>query len=353
MKVLFVGTEINSLPNKIGGIESTLRELINYLLSQSVEVELIIFDQSEEKRETIELPKGTFVVIRSNRKNLFGNVFISGCNCIVFLQTPFENPYYTFKFFIWKKRRAISCVKMFFTYPPLKGNLFLQRLKMFFLIDKSIVFSNRIYNSLPLFKCQKYLLTPPVSENFVCETKEVIMKSRILFIGRLAREKGIEKVTDTFRELDSNRYNLYISGYYKDEDTANYYNPIINRIEYCNINVVPNNRKNIIYDTPDLSQYDILFLPYESLYSTLDLPLLILEGLVAKCKIVTTEVGAGSFSNPNMFTITRGMNTAEIVRLVDTVSNTEFVEFDYEKLLTRSVGQKFLSILSGKENYAR
>ena len=162
-------------------------------------------------------------------------------------------------------------------------------------------FSDRIRNSVSKFTSKASLLLPPVDDNFFLEKKrrrnKKNKKFRISYMGRLDKGKGADIVIEFFKNnnLDKDLFEFYIYSYpwKNDVESMSMHTYLIEQdtINYVESKVkvystaVDNQLKQIIDDT------DLFLLPYRTLSSTIDSPLVPLEILSRSKIFITTNQG--------------------------------------------------------------
>lgn len=142
------------------------------------------------------------------------------------------------------------------------------------------------------------LLLPPVPENYFLAppAKPQTDKIRVTYIGRTEPGKGIEDVLALFNLLkDLPEIDIELHGFHhrqsdisikihewlSHQDKIRYfYTPLESYSSK-----VDDNARHVLQNT------DILLLPYQKLSSTIDMPLLLLEGMASLCAVVTRAFG--------------------------------------------------------------
>ncbi len=344
MKFLFVGTNANINLEKIGGIESTMRELLSFLKKKNHDVEVLIITNEFEEEKVVSTSFGEIAVKTKStieaRKYLFNNFDV-----INFLQTPFTNPFFALKFLFYKNFNKVATTKLFFTYPTLFQTTFLQKLKLKLLIDTTFVFSKRLENFAKNIVNNVVFLYPPVAKQYIVAGKsrsEENYKKRILFIGRLSEDKGLDVVIDVFKTLPKDKFYLSIMGYFSNKEDEKKYEEKLQNLKIDELKIVAHQKdKNQILP---LDKYDILLLPYQDLGPTLDTPLLILEGLSSNCKIITSNIEPLNYINGNIFFVDNFSNSSAFVKKIEEVWNKKNIAntTDYS---TTTFGNAYLNSL--------
>jgi len=307
MNILFFGSEANLDLYRTGGIESTVRRLIKFLVEYNHKIFVFVIS-SEKYKIDVKLEQGIITIVYDSVENLTNRLLNEKFHIINFLQTPFKNLFFLLKLLVKKKRDNILFIKWFFTYPPFKRNFFQQKIKHFLFIDRYIVFSKRLYESLYSLKRENvFLLNPPVPYEYYKHANTRPKNKSICFTGRISEDKGIEIVIEVFKKLvHDNNIQLNIIGYYSNESDKEKYEPLLNQLNIdINIEKVKKTKftKMMEESILPLRNFEILFLPYQKLLPTLDTPLLVLEGLAAGCKIITSDIGNLDQFQDNLFLV--------------------------------------------------
>ncbi len=345
MKFLFVGSEKNLDLDRIGGIESVMRELISFLVRQGNKVEILLINDDKKDKKVFITENGDvpiFIMKKSEaRKYILGNFDV-----INFLQSPFENPFFALRFFLMKKMKNTLAVKLYFTFPTVNNIDIQQKMKLKFLIDKTLVFSKRMENKLKKITKDVTFLYPPVSEYYIKNKRNNRKKEKIeiLFAGRLSRDKGLEIVIDVFKELPDSEFSKNIIGYFADKSDEEKYLPRLQNINPDKLEIEEHKNENRERAFLPLNQYDILLLPYQELGPTLDTPLLILEGLASGCIIVTSGIEPVSSIEGNIIFVKNFTESSQFIDAIKRIKNPEStrVASDFS---SETFGEKYLKFL--------
>ncbi|MCB0745150.1 MAG: hypothetical protein KDC67_14675, partial [Ignavibacteriae bacterium] len=206
MKLLFVGSESSLNIDRVGGIESTMFELINFLIRKKHDVKIIIIDNVNtnavvKKFATIDISY-TQMNSEAVRKEILNNY-----DAVNFLQTPFENIFFALYFMFLKLTRKVYSTKFYFTYDSLNNSNYLQKVKLKLLINRTFVFSKRLEKNVKRITNNVTLLTPPVADYyFNIKRLDKSEKEKILFVGRISKDKGIDVVIEVFKNLPREKY---------------------------------------------------------------------------------------------------------------------------------------------------
>ena len=344
MKIVFVGSGKQTDPFKIGGIENSVQRLINYLVVERNSVMLLLVSNKQKKivYDTVNNCK-----IYSGSKTMLRRLILSqSFDVIIFVETIFQSPIFLIRFLLKKKRDNFQSIKLFYTFPPFKPSLFLQKMKMKLCIDVSIAFSKRIADEIVnQWKGRTKLIYPPVSQEFFLKKiQRNKRKISVGYVGRLSTEKGILLLKDIFEKLGGGDYEFLISGYFKnDEDQKIFKKSFSKLIIPIKINIadIENTNSNVI---ELLHQLDILILPYQNLSNnTVDTPLLILEGLATGCKVISSNIGTIEYVHPSIQTVNDYWKPDSFVQEIRKTDLTHLSETDFQLFNIENVGKSLVN----------
>ncbi|UCG57065.1 MAG: glycosyltransferase family 4 protein [Phycisphaerales bacterium] len=143
-------------------------------------------------------------------------------------------------------------------------------------------------------------LPPPVPDCYFTFPRRVSGRKNVVvsFLGRIDPNKGLYELSSAFEALSrESHFSLRIRGYYVPEDSESVkLHTKLQRLAgvdysaepHCSHLYEPSNEREVLRY---LSETDILTLPYRNLRGTLQLPLLVLEGLAAGCIVMSRDVG--------------------------------------------------------------
>lgn len=139
---------------------------------------------------------------------------------------------------------------------------------------------------------------PPVGPEFYCrpEQKPQADRLRVLYVGRIERGKGIETVVEILKRLSADTaLELTVLGYHFPDDTDAARTSVwLSEQPWLNYHQQEIETWSPAVDkrlAERLHETDILLLPYERLSSSIDTPLLLLEGMAASCCVLTRPLG--------------------------------------------------------------
>ena len=218
---------------------------------------------------------------------------------------------------------------------------------MFFTTNKLIVLSNNLNKQFLKFNIESTIILPPIPSLFKT-TKIVKYNSRfpvVTFVGRIDKRKGIDLTISLFLKLSTLRvakcrfYGIYISddNNSKELDFLNnqklFFFKLINRKKYS---------KKIDTDLLSwLDKTDYFIQPYNSIHSTVDTPLLLLESLSRGCKVYSTKIqqAVDILGEENTFTKENFVND-----VFQRITNNEKYSFPKNLLLLdeKKTAEKFI-----------
>jgi len=298
MSIAFFGSNGSFDYHQIGGTDSLARRLAVELIHMGEEVRFIHFNCVNERAESTPEGISLFYFVRlDDALRYMGGRFSHVFSIYVppkyrptwlwfrkneSFRTHFHKLYATWSE-SWLKRTIGFAEAMVIPY---NGTLF--------------CVSPRLKRSVSKLSNRSQLLIPPVPDNyFLCpDEKPMSNRLRITYMGRIDLNKGVRVAIDLFRFLAKKAPDIKtrICGFsWKHKmETVKIHHELLRQdvinyehAEYENyFEAVGDSVRRILKET------DILFLPYIKLSSTIDTPLLMLEGMANLCAIVTRPLGS-------------------------------------------------------------
>lgn len=142
------------------------------------------------------------------------------------------------------------------------------------------------------------LLLPPVPKEYFVKPNDKSLNSKITvtYVGRTAPSKGTDEAFKIFTQLRGEpNIQTQMCGYtFKNDRESSSIHKLL--ISQSDIKYIFENHNRWSENTDEkliltLKETDILLLPYQSLRTTIDVPLLLLEGMAANCCIITKPIG--------------------------------------------------------------
>lgn len=200
----------------------------------------------------------------------------------------------------WRARKKFFIVYSLFREQPLWRQVHFLESIVYPYSHGTLCMSPRLTRSLGRWCRQADLVWPPVAQAFYCPPQSKPPSAsgqlRVTYIGRTEPGKGIDQVIailQTFK--DKPRIQLTVHGYHfpGDDEAVRRHRWLADQgwLDY--------RHHDIQSWSPDLEQQlahtlhhtDILLLPYSRLSSSIDTPLLLIEGMAASCCILTRPFG--------------------------------------------------------------
>jgi len=205
--------------------------------------------------------------------------------------------------YLWFRRRESRRVRFHQVYfvwrdSPIRRELAFLDARLYPFNGRLFCISPRLLRKVEGWSDRGALLLPPVPESFFLapEDKPRHQELRVNYIGRTEPGKGIETVIALFTLLKNHpQVQVAIYGYHHSNSTPSaqvheelsrqtdipyFYTPYEGYTPE-----VDENMGRLLMDT------DILVLPYQRISSTIDTPLLLLEGMASLCAVATSPLG--------------------------------------------------------------
>lgn len=296
MKIAFFGTFGSFDYFTIGGVESFTRRLAAGLIKEGHQADFVIYRAPAERQE--KAPEGLrihcfkrFVTAANFLKERYDQVVT------IFIPMVDRLAYMKFR---QRYRKRIFFHRVYFGWPELglKRQMAYLDARLYPFNGRLFCVSPRLYHSVKRWSKHAVLLLPPVPKEYFLELHEKPNRDKILvtYIGRTESRKGIENVIGLFARLQKIPYlDLAIHGFHhphcaegrkwhlrlsQQEHFRYFYTP------FEGYSHVKEDKLRLL-----LRETDILLLPYRQLSSTIDTPLLILEGMASLCAVVTQSFG--------------------------------------------------------------
>jgi len=291
-RIAFWGTQASFDYHHIGGTNALCRRLAHQLSKLGHQISYVYFDSKETKVESID-----GITIYHNRDYLLGlKCLEQAYDHIVSVYLPKT---LRLNWCYWRyKRRGSTKYHAFVTgWPDNALKRISGHIERRILRPNGSLFclSQRLYNKTRAFgDYRAKLLLPPVPDDFFISPKSRLQSKplRINFMGRIDEGKGIKDVETFFTYVHQQRpdIKLGIYGYSWQQDNSAHevnrrleQNPAFH-YEHCNYAAYSSQTDVSIHN--HFQNTDILFLPYKTLSTTLDTPLVVLEGLAHLCPIL-------------------------------------------------------------------
>lgn len=288
MRICFFGWRRSFDYYQIGGTESYIRRLSKGLLDLGSKVAYVMYDE-ETLSDSSKFAEGIELKYYSCYRDAVKEVRSGAYDLVI---TVYLHPKYRLNYYLFRKGQSRGMKFGVFLF-----SLFRTRLKLnvslFELVSYDVVFaiSDKIRMQLEKYGIKAFKLNPPVPDFFfglVEKDKTSTDKTRIGYIGRADYGKGFDIALKVMGSLDTARFDCSVLTYAwpeKDFDIAKLAGNcksvsfIIN--EYNSYS--PEIEESI---SKYLKTIDVIFLPYRTLDTTIAVPLSIIEGLAAGCRVI-------------------------------------------------------------------
>lgn len=359
MRIAFLGY-INSFDfYHIGGTDSIVRRLASNLAETGDHVTFVHYgcDIFERVKVNDRIEILRFPTFQQSLQALDGqydhvvSIYLKAIDRLIyakFRRTQLKGTLFHHFYMDW--RPSIFKRKIFFSearIAPFNGRLF--------------CISPRIYRAVSKWSKRAVLLLPPVPESFFCKPEEKPDDGilRISYVGRIDPQKGTNEAIEIMNRFrDKDNVETCVSGFpwSHKKDTLELHTKLLtdhgaiyHPTDYKTWS--PEVDSNLI---KLLHRTDILLLPYRKLNSTVDTPLLLLEGMAALCSVITPSMGDlhDTYGN-SMFNLTT-WNCNEVIDMIEKnrtnlpverlrlVGHNSSLSFDEDNITT-----KFRSCLLG------
>ena len=292
MKIVFLSISGCCDYNNIGGAESVVRRLATGLATLGHDIEYLIYRAdylgTERVSDRISVRYCTGI----------GDVFEyinDQCDHVITIQIK---PIDRIRYFFFQISSKARFHKLMLGTPksPVRWIVFLGEILLNTLRGKVLTISSNTFRVLKKRGFKVRLLPPPVNRSCFSIVSKTSKPLKLLYLGRLDSEKGIDQVLDLFNYYkEDERVNTRVEGYYWDDGRAklvleSHDGDVITRsiIKAASLKYSVENERKIVQLLHDT---DILLLPYKSMIGTIDPPLLLLEAMAAGCVCMTTNTG--------------------------------------------------------------
>jgi glycosyltransferase involved in cell wall biosynthesis len=297
MKIAFFGSFGSFDYFKIGGTESFARRLATTLVNAGHQADFIIYGSPTSRFQTAGPGIGLYSLTKLSEALPF---LVKNYEHVL---TLYLRPSDRLSYLRFRQRhnQRLRFHQIYFSWPDSvikrKAAFWDARLHPF--NGRLICISPRQFNYVRQWSDRAVLLVPPVWETYFLapDTKSSHDQLRVTYIGRTEPAKGIEQVIHLLTQLKDcpwlhgeihgfhhshSKASVQIHEWLKDQKQFGYfYSPFESHSQELEDNLI-----RILKDT------DILLLPYRQLSSTIDTPMLLLEGMASLCAVVSMASGS-------------------------------------------------------------
>jgi glycosyltransferase involved in cell wall biosynthesis len=344
---------------KIGGIESLTRRLAGELLRRGHRVGFVLYGAPATGDEI------TGSGINLHYRPTFREALATLAHSYEQVLTLYLHPRDRFIYLKFRRaqRHRLCFHQLCTTWPDSSLKRWVRNLHVRFYPFNGRLFciSPRIKKAVSQWSEKGVLLLPPVPPAYFLtpESKPWHPKVRVTYIGRTEPAKGIEEVINLHRLFqDQSGWDLTIYGFhYQDHPEAVRMHEWLSRqqeIRYVYTpfegysNSVEDNLARVLADS------DILLLPYLRLSSTIDTPVLLLEGMASLCAVFTRPWGdIPTIYGPSPFLLNKVEEMGEILKQLQ--RSQELLKQERQRIHQRNkqlgfntemVAQRFLEAIS-------
>ncbi len=332
MKIAFFGLKDFFDYFHISGFQSFVRRISLELVQSGSEVDYILYN-AEELKEVSPVPnlkikyfpgfKAAVQAMAASSYDHIVNIRLSRIDRMkMFFYLPFclRNSRYHYMAFVWPdsawKRRVIFYEAAM-----------LSRLGR----GKIICVSERLFRECSRISKNTYSILPPVPKNYFTDlvSKNNGDKIKLIFLGVLYADKGIDEAIEIFKALKDNpkfetlicaihepknEKSVAIRDWLRSQDVIKYIE--VNRYEYS-----PSVREMV---GRMLKESDVLVQLYTTLGATVDTPLLLLEAMASLCAVITTPIGnIPDIYGSSRFLIDTSNGINKVLSFLETLSQEE------------------------------
>jgi glycosyltransferase involved in cell wall biosynthesis len=296
MRIAFLGLYGSFGHRGIGGTESIVRRIAYELADRAYTVEFVRFGVTDATQECADhnVTTSDFARFEDALK------YVASCDHVVTIYIP---PKLRILFARFRRQHGDGVVfhRFFQNWPESRLKRELAQIDARSIPFNGMLFcvSPRLFTSVSNWSANARLLWPPVPDNFFLslDQKASSRRLRVTYMGRLDKGKGTGSAINIFQELapfrDSIQTTIFGYAWTHDLESVRLHKTLVsqNDIEY-----VPTKQQGYSAETDVmirniLCQTDVLLLPYARLSSTIDTPLVLLEGMAHLTAVVTRPVG--------------------------------------------------------------
>ena len=296
MKIAFFGAYGSFDFFRIGGTESFTRRLAEGLRESGHRADYVICGAGRTERQTT--PSGIDLYYFTGLREALQHLASHYEHIVTIYLRPRDRLHYMY--FRRRHRHRVTCHQVYFGWPDSllrrKGAFLEARLYPF--NGRLFCISPRIFRYVSRWSDRVTLFRPPVAASYFLTPRDKRNHkiTRVTYIGRTDPGKGIVEVIKLFShlvdrpEVEVNLHGLHhrnsadserIHRWLSDQQAIRYFHVPFEGYSPQ----VDDNIRRILKET------DILVLPYSRLSSTIDTPLLLLEGMASLCAVVTRSLG--------------------------------------------------------------
>jgi glycosyltransferase involved in cell wall biosynthesis len=296
MKIAFFGVYGSFDYFKIGGAESFSRRLATGLIRAGHRADFVVYGAPAVEHQVVGAGIGLYY-FREFKAALEFLTPAYGQIITLYLPPRDRLPYLSFRRL---HQSRLTFHQVYFSWPDslMKRKAAFWEARVCPFNGQLFCVSPRQYRYVSRWSDRGVLLLPPVWETYFLdpEAKPRHDKLHVTYIGRTEPGKGIEAVIYLYNRLkDQPRIEIAIHGFHHQHTPAGVkFHQWLSRQDDLRYfytafeGYAPETEDNL---RQILQATDILLLPYRKLSSTMDTPVLLLEGMAALCAIMTKPLG--------------------------------------------------------------
>jgi glycosyltransferase involved in cell wall biosynthesis len=298
MRIAFAGLAPGADPLRVGGQQSILRRLANYLQEHGHKVDFYVLDSMASAPATPpEWSIQRFTRLPQLLSALQGQTY----DYVQFSRVPLK----WYPSLIAELRRVTARRGyLYLVHLPNPVTRWARRVLFRLAFDQVFVVSPRLGTELARLGKPVHLLWPPVPVAFFeagAQREPASEEVRVAYVGRIAADKGVAQVASAFEHVCRRHAHVHaeICGYVDGSSAASHrlHEELQSRSDRTIRYTVADTSRPAMPPREDdvleiLCRSDIVVLPYRSLDRvTIDVPLLLLEAMAAGCVVVSTPIG--------------------------------------------------------------
>ncbi|NQT32331.1 MAG: glycosyltransferase [Candidatus Omnitrophica bacterium] len=346
MKIVFFGFDGSFDYYQIGGMDSIMRRLALSMREAGDEVSFVHYGAKEDK--TVKINENFYLRYFRNIRTACEYLVESDAEHIVSVYISPKDRYFYARFRTLREEKSrFHHIYSVWSESPLKRKLLFSEAKIFPYNGSLFCLSPRIYRYVSKWAHNAELIFPPVPDSYFCDIadKSIAETLHITYVGRIDPRKGAPDAAKLFKKLSKIRgIETGIYGYAWEHSSAAL------RLQEDLLSDGDINYEQADYRDWSLEEEsklikvlkntDVLLLPYRRLSSSVDTPLLLLEGMAGLCSIITPALGdLHDTYGSSYFNMPGGWSSKEAIMRIK--SAKEHVQQDRKRLVDQNAHLKF------------
>jgi glycosyltransferase involved in cell wall biosynthesis len=328
LKIAFLGLADTINFNHFGGLDSLARRLALSLAGRGDQVDFIHYGAIKRRDEQVgeKIAQKYFRTLNEAFEYLEAE-----CDHVVsFYLKPKDR--FLFARFRQRQEKSIRFHHVYSVWHEsrIKRELLFAEARLFPFNGCLFCLSPRIYRYVSTWAPHSALLRPSVPVSFFCDPRDKPSngKIRVTFAGRVDPGKGIIQVVDAFERLAAEAdIETKVCGYAwpHEPETLKMHGRLLAGVhtQYESVDYKQWTPSAEDHLRQVLRETDVLLLPYQKLSSTIDTPLLLLEGMASLCAVITPPLGdLHEIYGRSGFNLPERWNAGTIVDLIKTARNS-------------------------------